>query len=287
MSNARLPRGERVAHGVPADPDPRGISQPNGHHHAVDLSGRRALVTGAASGIGLAVATHLGSLGARVVLSDLEGPRLEAAAAGIPGALAVGADLADRASVHRLADEVGEVDVLVNNAGLQHVSPVEDFDEARWDLILAVMLTAPFVLTKRLLPAMYARGWGRVVNIASVHALVASPYKAAYVSAKHGLLGFTRTVALEAGQRGGDVSVHAICPSYVRTPLVEGQIAAQARSHGIPESEVVEKVLLTQNAVRRLIEPADVARAVELLCSDLAWTMTGGALAMDAGWLAH
>ncbi|HEV3231766.1 MAG TPA: 3-hydroxybutyrate dehydrogenase [Candidatus Dormibacteraeota bacterium] len=259
----------------------------NGHHHAADLGGRRALVTGAASGIGLAVARHLGALGARVVLSDLEGPRLEAAAAGVPGALAIGADLSDRAAVHRLADEVGEVDILVNNAGLQHVSPIEEFDEARWDLIVGVMLTAPFVLTKRLLPGMYARGWGRVVNIASVHGLIASPYKAAYVSAKHGLLGFTKTLALEAGAHGGGVSAHAICPSYVRTPLVEGQVAAQATAHGIPESEVVDKVLLTQNAVRRLIEPEEVARAVEFLCSDLGWTMTGGVLAMDAGWLAH
>jgi 3-hydroxybutyrate dehydrogenase len=134
---------------------------------------------------------------------------------------------------------------------------------------------------------MYERGWGRVVNISSVHGLVASPYKSAYVAAKHGVIGLTKAIALEAAARSGNVTVHAICPSYVRTPLVEGQVADQAKAHGIPEEEVVEKVLLTQNAVKRLIEPAEVARAVEFLCSDMSWTMTGSALAMDAGWLAH
>jgi 3-hydroxybutyrate dehydrogenase len=149
------------------------------------------------------------------------------------------------------------------------------------------MLRAPCLLTKALLPGMYERGWGRVINIASVHGLVASPYKSAYVAAKHGLVGITKAIALEAGARSPDVTVHAICPSYVRTPLVESQVADQARAHGIPEAEVLDKVLLAQNAVKRLIEPADVARAVEFLCSDMAWSMTGSALAMDAGWLAH
>jgi 3-hydroxybutyrate dehydrogenase len=250
------------------------------------LKGRRALVTGAASGIGLAVARHLASRGATVVASDLPGERLDAVAAELH-AEARPCDLSSRDAVHRLAAGAGDVDILVNNAGLQHVSPVEDFDEAQWDRILAVMLTAPFLLTRALLPGMYARGWGRVVNIASVHGLVASPFKAAYVSAKHGLVGFTKTVGLEAGQRCPDVTAHAICPSYVRTPLVEGQIADQARAHGIEEGEVVEKVLLTQNAVKRLIEPDDVARAVEFLCGPAAWSMTGSVLAMDAGWLAH
>jgi 3-hydroxybutyrate dehydrogenase len=251
-----------------------------------DLSGRRALVTGAASGIGLAVARRLAACGAQVVASDLPGERLDAVAAELRAA-AVPADLSDRAGVHRLAAAAGDVDILVNNAGLQHVSPIEEFDESRWDRIQAVMLTAPFLLVKALIPGMYARGWGRVVNIASVHGLVASPYKAAYIAAKHGLLGLTKTVALEAGARCPDVSVHAICPSYVRTPLVENQIADQARTHGIAASEVMEKVLLTQNAVKRLIEPDDVARAVEFLCGDAAWSMTGAVLTMDAGWLAH
>ena len=233
------------------------------------------------------MAQHLAAQKAQVVMSDLEGERLEDAVAATPGAVAIGANLSRRDDVHRLADEVGDVDILVNNAGLQHVSPVEDFDEVKWDVIQAVMLTAPFVLIRRLIPGMYARDFGRIVNIASVHGLIASPYKAAYVSAKHGLVGLTKTVALEAGERTSRVTVHAICPSYVRTPLVEGQIDAQAESHGISRDEVLDKVLLTRNAVKRLIEPDEVARCVEYLCRDEAWTMTGATLTLDAGWLAH
>jgi len=250
------------------------------------LRGRTALVTGAASGIGLAVARQLRAAGAEVVVCDLPGPGLDAVAAEL-GATAAGADLADPVQVRGTAGAAGDVDILVNNAGLQHVSPIEDFDEARWDRILAVMLTAPFLLTRSLLPGMYARGWGRVVNVASVHGLVASPFKSAYVAAKHGLIGFTKVLALEAAQRAPDVTAHAVAPSYVRTPLVEGQIADQARTHAIPEEEVVAKVLLTANAVKRLIEPEDVAAAVEWLCGPAAWTMSGSVLTMDAGWLAH
>jgi len=251
------------------------------------VEGRRALVTGAASGIGLAVARHLGARGAHVVLSDLPGERLDAAAGSVLGGVAVAADLSVRADVHRLADEVGDVDILVNNAGLQHVSPVEDFDEQKWALLLEVMLTSPFVLIRRLLPAMYRRRWGRVINIASVHGLVASPYKAAYIAAKHGIVGLTKTVALEAAARCPDVTVHAVAPSYVRSPLVEGQIADQARVHHMQRDEVLAKVLLTQNAVRRLIEPEQIAESVEFLCGAGAWSMTGSVLSLDAGWLAH
>lgn len=251
------------------------------------LTQKRALVTGAASGIGLAVAHDLAARGAAVVLTDRAGEALDRAAASIPGAVAIPADLSARDEVLALADRAGAIDVLVNNAGLQHVSPVEEFDPARWDLLLAVMLTAPFLLVRALLPGMYARGWGRIVNVASVHGLVASPYKAAYVSAKHGILGFTKTVALEAGARNVNVTVNAVCPSYVRTPLVEKQIADQARVHGVPESEVVSRILLTQNAVKRLIEPEEVAKSVAFLCSEEAWSITGVALPMDAGWLAH
>jgi 3-hydroxybutyrate dehydrogenase len=251
------------------------------------LSSKRALVTGAASGIGLAVARELAGRGAAVVLADVDAAALARAADSIPGAVALPANLASRPEVLELAERAGAIDVLVNNAGLQHVSPVEDFDPAKWDLLLAVMLTAPFLLVRALLPGMYARGWGRVINVASVHGLIASPYKAAYVSAKHGLLGLTKTVALEAGARGGNVTINAVCPSYVRTPLVERQIADQARVHGVPESEVVSRILLTQNAVKRLIEPEEVARTISFLCSDEAWSITGVALPMDAGWLAH
>ncbi len=251
------------------------------------LEGRRALVTGAASGIGHAIALELHGQGAEVVASDVSAQRLEEVFAGMPAVVRVAADLSQKSGPDELAKGAGRVDILVNNAGLQHVSPVESFDPAKWDLILQVMLTAPFALIRALLPGMYERQWGRVVNIASVHGLIASPFKAAYVSAKHGLLGLTKTVALEAGARCPDLTVNALCPSYVRTPLVERQLADQAKAHGLPESEVLEKVLLSRNAIKRLIEPAEVARVVTFLCSPEAWSITGSAQTMDAGWLAH
>ncbi len=251
------------------------------------FTGRTALVTGAASGIGLAIARALAAEGASLVVSDRDEAELEGATAAIPRARRVVADLSRRQGALDLVAGAGEVDILVNNAGLQQVSAVEDFDPDRWDTLLAVMLTAPFLLIRGLLPGMYARGHGRIVNVSSVHGLTASPYKSAYVSAKHGVVGLTKTVALEAAARGGDVTCNAVCPSYVRTPLVEKQIADQARSHGIDESEVLDRVLLTSNAVRRLIEPEEVARAVVFLCGAESWSMTGVALPLDAGWLAH
>ena len=251
------------------------------------LLGKRALVTGAASGIGKAVAQYLSTLGAQVTFSDIDRKPLVQLTDGLDGARAIAADLSDPTQVQRLAVDTGPVDILINNAGLQHVSPIEAFEVEKWDHLLAVMLTAPFLLIRSLIPAMYERGWGRIINIASVHGLVASPYKAAYVSAKHGLLGLTKTVALEAAARGGNVSVTAICPSYVRTPLVEKQIVDQARVRRVAESDVVEQVLLERNAVKRLIEPEEVARAVGFLCADSAWSMTGAAMTLDAGWLAH
>ena len=254
---------------------------------ATNIAGRRALVTGAASGIGLAIARRLGASGAHVVVSDRAGESLDAVAAELADATAIAADLTDRGDVARLIAESGAVHILVNNAGLQHVSPIEDFPEEAWDRLLAVMLTAPFLLTKAFLPGMVEAGWGRVINIASVHGLVASPYKSAYVSAKHGLLGLTKTVALEAAARCPDVTAHAICPSYVRTPLIEAQIADQARAHGIDEERVLSEILLAANAVKRLLEPDEVAAAVEFLCGPSAWAMTGNVLPMDAGWLAH
>jgi len=250
------------------------------------VEGRTALVTGAASGIGLAIARHLTTSGARVVLSDRPGDGLDAVAAELERD-AVAADLCERNDVARLVAQAGPVQILVNNAGLQHVSPVEEFPDDDWDRLLAVMLTAPFLLAKAYLPAMYEDGWGRVINIASVHGLVASPFKSAYVSAKHGLVGLTKTIALEAAARCPDVTAHAICPSYVRTPLIEAQVADQARAHGVDEKQVLGDVLLSANAVKRLIEPHEVALAVEFLCSPAAWSMTGSALPMDAGWLAH
>jgi 3-hydroxybutyrate dehydrogenase len=250
------------------------------------LQKRRVLVTGAASGIGLAIARRFAEAGAEVLLSDLPGPPLEKAAADLK-ARSLPANLAVRDDVLRLAKEAGQIDVLINNAGLQHVSPIDDFDLAKWDTIIAVMLTAPFMLVRASLPGMIQRNWGRIINVSSVHGLIASAYKSAYVSAKHGVIGLTKTVALEAGARSQQVTCNAICPSYVRTPLVEKQVADQAKAHGIPESEVLENVMLTQNAIKRLIEPEEVAEAAMYLTRDDAWSVTGSALMLDAGWLAH
>jgi 3-hydroxybutyrate dehydrogenase len=251
------------------------------------LRDKRALVTGAASGIGLATARALAEAGAEVVMSDIQEGLLRDVAATVPRARALAADLSVRESVHALAEAAGPVDILVNNAGLQHVRPVEEFEESKWDLLLATMLTAPFLLVRRLLPLMFERNWGRIVNVGSVHSLVASPYKSAYVSAKHGLMGFTKSVALEAAARSPNVTVNTVCPSYVRTPLVEKQIADQARVHGMGEDEVTERVLLQQNAQKRLIEPDEVGECVAFLCSNAAASITGAAFTMDAGWLAH
>lgn len=247
-----------------------------------------AIVTGAASGIGLAVAEALAAQGHAVVLADLNAEAGQAAAERI-GAGFVQADLTDAAACRALVDAAvaqhGGVDMLVNNAGFQHVSPLEDFPEDTWAQMLQLMLTAPFLLTKYAWPHMKRRGWGRVVNIASIHALVASPNKVGYVAAKHGLLGLTRTAALEGGAHG--ITVNALCPAYVRTPLVENQIADQARAHGIPESEVVENILLKSAVVKRMIEPAEIAELVLLLCSEAGGAITGANWTIDCGWTAQ
>ena len=255
----------------------------------VDLSGRSAIVTGAASGIGRAVAEALAGAGARVLLADLNAEDGERVAAGLRECSFLRTDVGSRDDCRRLVDRAvelyGGVDILVNNAGVQHVAPVEDFDEDRWELLVRIMLIGAFLLTKYSVPHMYRKGWGRIVNIASIHSLVASPYKSAYVAAKHGLLGLTKTVALEAAEHG--VTVNAICPSYVRTAIVEKQIADQSKTHGIPESEVVEKIMLAPAAVKRLLEPSEVAAYALFLCSDEASAITGAAQVMDAGWTAR
>src|SRR5215217_481014 len=253
----------------------------------LDLSGRRAVVTGAGSGIGAACARRLAAAGADVVVVDLNEESARRIAADVGGSAQV-VDLGDAAAVDALCAPGGAVagaDIVVNNAGLQHVAPVEDFPPDRFALILRVMLEAPFRLVRAALPHMYEQGWGRVVNISSVHGLRASPYKSAYVAAKHGLEGLSKVVALEGGARG--VTSNTICPGYVRTPLVEGQIADQARTAGIPESEVVEKVLLTQPAIKRLIEPAEVAELAAYLCSDAARFANGSSYVLDGGWSAR
>jgi 3-hydroxybutyrate dehydrogenase len=245
------------------------------------LAGKRALVTGGASGIGRACAQRLAADGAHVLVVDRDGEAAEKVAADV-GGTAVAVDLSDLDAVDRLDLAV---DVLVNNAGIQHVAPIHEFPPDRFSLILRLMLEAPFRLVRGALPHMYAQGWGRVVNVSSIHGIRASAYKSAYVTAKHGLEGLSKVIALEGAEHG--VTSNCVNPAYVRTPLVEGQIADQARTHGISEEEVVEQVMLAPAAVRRLIEPDEVAEAVAYLCSPVAASITGSSLVMDGGWSAH
>ncbi|NUQ37496.1 MAG: 3-hydroxybutyrate dehydrogenase [Caldilineales bacterium] len=255
---------------------------------AIDLSTRTALVTGAASGIGRACALALAEAGARIIAADIDAAGGEAVAAAV-GGLFLPTNLAQREACQALARAAlaqgRPVDILVNVAGFQHIDPIQDFPEEKWDTLLAVMLTAPFLLTKYLWPAMQAQGWGRIINLASVHGLVASPFKSAYITAKHGLIGLTRTTALEGGPHG--ITVNAICPAYVRTPLVERQIADQARTRGLSEADVIERVMLEPAAIKRLIEPEEVAAMALYLCSDAARGITGAALTLDLGWTAR
>jgi 3-hydroxybutyrate dehydrogenase len=257
------------------------------------LARKVALVTGAGSGIGRAIAQALAARGAAVCIGDINLEAARAVASEIERAsgraLAVRGDVSQRGQVQTLVAETarafGRLDILVNNAGLQFIAPVQEFPEERWDQLIGIMLTGTFLCTKYALPHMIGRRWGRVVNISSIHGMVASPYKSAYISAKHGIIGFTRTLALEVAEHG--ITANAICPGYVRTPLVENQIADQARVHGIPPAEVVERIMLAPAAIKRLLEPDEIAAAVLYLCSEMARGVTGSVLAVDAGWTAR
>ncbi len=251
------------------------------------MSERVAIVTGASSGIGLAVSQSLAGDGVRVVMADINQEAGTREAEKV-GGLFVKADLSRRADCKKLVDaaleKFGRVDILVNNAGIQHVSPVEEFPEDKWDFMISLMLTAPFLLTRYAWPSMKERGWGRIIHINSVHGLIASPFKSAYISAKHGLSGLTKTTALEGGPLG--ITVNSICPAYVRTPLVDNQIADQAKVHGLSETEVIEQIMLKNAAVKRLIEPSEIGELVLYLCSEKAACFTGSCLTMDCGWTA-
>ncbi len=247
----------------------------------MDLTGRTALVTGAASGIGAAIARGLVAAGAAVHAVDRDPDGLGA----LPSSPRLTTHLADLADLASLSALPADVDILVNNAGVQHVSPIEDFPVETFDLILNLMLVCPFRLVRQSLPHMYAQGWGRVINVSSVHGLRASPFKSAYVTAKHGLEGLSKVIALEGGPHG--VTSNCVNPAYVRTPLVEKQVADQARTHDLPESEVIDSIMLAPVAVKRLVEPDEVAALALFLCGPASASVTGSSFAMDGGWTAH
>ncbi|MEN8654039.1 3-hydroxybutyrate dehydrogenase [Streptomyces sp. 21So2-11] len=259
---------------------------------ALDLGGRRALVTGAAGGIGRACVLRLAAAGAKVTAVDRDAEGLDALVAlvarvertrGLTGTVEpLALDLTDLDAAERAA---AGTDILVNNAGLQLVRPIEDFPPDVFHTVLTVMLEAPFRLIRGALPHMYGQGWGRIVNISSVHGLRASAYKSAYVCAKHGLEGLSKTAALEGAEHG--VTSNCVSPGYVRTPLVERQIADQAIAHGLPEERVLADILLKDSAVKRLVEPDEVAEAVAYLCGPQASFITGASLPLDGGWTAH
>jgi 3-hydroxybutyrate dehydrogenase len=259
------------------------------------LKGKTALVTGSTSGIGLGIARALAAQGANIVLNGFgDAAEIEALRGSLAAGCGVtvrydGADMsrgdAIEAMMRRALEEFGAVDVLVNNAGIQHVAPVDEFPVAKWDAILAINLSAAFHTTRLALPAMKQRGWGRVINVASAHALVASPFKSAYVAAKHGIAGFTKAAALEVAEAG--ITVNAVCPGYVLTPLVQKQIPDTARARGISEQAVVRDVLLAAQPTKQFVTVEQVAALAVFLAGDAAASITGAVLPIEGGWTAH
>ncbi|TFD24388.1 3-hydroxybutyrate dehydrogenase [Cryobacterium sp. TMS1-13-1] len=250
------------------------------------LAGRRALVTGGASGIGAAVVRTLAARGAHVVVADIDTAGATSLAEEVGGSIwTVNLMATEALTDNALATALNGVDILVNNAGIQRINPIQDFKPADFHNILTLMLEAPFLLIRAVLPQMYAANFGRIINVSSVHGIRASPFKSAYVSAKHGLEGLSKVTALEGGAHG--VTSNCVAPGYVRTPLVEKQITDQALVHGIPEAEVLSKIMLTESAIKRLVEPAEVGSLVAWLASDDAAMVTGSSYTMDGGWSAR
>ncbi|MHA1598882.1 MAG: 3-hydroxybutyrate dehydrogenase [Alphaproteobacteria bacterium] len=260
-----------------------------------NISGKVAVVTGSTSGIGLGIATALAAAGAKVLLNGLadsdaiEATRKELEGKGPGEVLYHPADMTQPDQIADMIDfansELGGVDILVNNAGIQFVSPIEEFPPEKWDAIIAINMSSAFHTIRACVPLMKKSGWGRIINMASAHALVASPFKSAYVAAKHGLLGLTRTVSLEVAEAG--ITVNAICPGYVKTPLVENQISDTAKARGISPEEVVRDVLLAAQPTKKFVEISELADLTLFLCSDGAASINGAALSVDGGWSAH
>ncbi len=259
------------------------------------LKGKVALITGSTSGIGLGIATGLAARGCQVVLNGFgDAAEIERIRAGLSEEHGVeviysGADMSKTEEIEKLAvtaqEQLGGLDIVVNNAGIQHVSPIEEFPPAKWDAILAINLSSAFHITRLAVPGMKAKSWGRIVNIASAHGLVASPFKAAYVAAKHGLVGLTKTVALEVAESG--ITCNAICPGYVRTPLVDMQIDDTAKARGITREEVIKDVMLGEQPTKRFVTVEEITELTIFLCSDAAASITGTSVAIDGGWTAH
>jgi 3-hydroxybutyrate dehydrogenase len=249
------------------------------------LQGKRALVTGSTSGIGLATARALRAEGAEIVLSGFGEPAAIAALCDELGAVHVPGDLSQREGVEALMAGAGAIDVLVNNAGMQHVAPIEDFPVEKWDLVIALNLTAAFHTSRLAVPHMKRAGWGRIINVASAHSLTASPFKSAYVSAKHGLAGLTKTLALELATFG--VTANCISPGYVWTPLVENQIPDTMKARGMTREQVIRDVLLVRQPTKSFVQPGDISAMAVFLCRDEAANVTGANMSMDGGWTAE
>ncbi|MBM0104018.1 3-hydroxybutyrate dehydrogenase [Steroidobacter sp. S1-65] len=247
----------------------------------------RILITGAASGIGLALTQHFAAAGHRVVACDIQQASLDDLRKDLPQVRTLAFDLSDAGQIDAAFGSLGDdmPDVLVNNAGLQHVSPLEEFPPEKWQLLIAVMLTGTALLTRAALPSMRRNNFGRIVNIGSIHALVASPFKSAYVAAKHGLVGFSKTVALET--HDVDITINTVCPGYVKTPLVDAQIASLARTHHLTEQQVVEEIMLKPMPKRQFITPDELTGTVDFLLSPAARNITGQCLVLDGGWTAQ